>query len=48
MDGENYVYTNVTIHLRNMQQSAENQAGCGKIFFYNVDIMWTYWLIFAT
>jgi len=29
----------MTISIGSVQQSAENQAGQGKIFFKNVDIM---------
>lgn len=43
----NSVYKNMTIGLCNIKQSAENQAGQGKKFFFNVDILWGYILIFA-
>jgi hypothetical protein len=33
------VYKNMTISYREVQQPVENQAGQGKIFFKNVDIM---------
>ena len=37
----------MTKHLPNIQQSAENQAGQGEIFFKNVDILSTSLLTFA-
>ena len=43
----NAVYIKMTKHLMNIQQSAENQAGQGKIFFKNVDILSTSLLTFA-
>ena len=36
---QNSVYKNMTKGEQGVQQSAENQAGQGKIFFWNVDIM---------
>ena len=36
---QNSVYKNMTKPKQEVQQSAENQAGQGKIFFWNVDIL---------